>query len=379
MVFLHALSLVIGLGLAVVVVDSAVRTFVVPRGTVSRLTRLVFSLSRRFFELFAKPSRTYRQRDRVMALYAPLTLLALPVVWLIILLVGFAAMFWGWEGGAVGTSVRLSGSSLLTLGFERPAHPVSVALVLSEATLGLAVLALLISYLPTMYGTFSRREAMVTQLSVRAGTPPAAVEFLERAHLSGFLLDLDRFFEQWEGWFEEVEETHTSLGSLSFFRSPNPDRSWITAAGCVLDTASLRLAILDIPYSAQPAVCIRSGYLALRAIAAIFDQPFDPDPPPDGVISIAREEFDDVRRRLAASGLPLKADVEQAWRDFQGWRVNYDEPLLRLSALFMAPYAPWSSDRSLRRQLPRVMRRSPRRVGDSKGSSTTSFRGREPE
>jgi hypothetical protein len=269
-------------------------------------------------------------------------------------------MFWALVGGTAAQSVRLSGSSLLTLGFERPADAVGVALALSEATLGLAMVALLISYLPMMYGTFSRREAMVTQLSVRGGTPPTPVEMLVRAHLSGFLLDLDRFFEQWEGWFEEVEETHTSLGSLTFFRSPNPDRSWITAAGCVLDCAGLRLALLDIPYTPQPAICIRSGYVALRTIAAAFDQPFDPDPASDGVISVVREEFDDVRRRLAAAGVPLRADVEQAWRDFQGWRINYDEPLLRLCALLMAPYAPWSSDRSLRRQLPRVIRRTPR-------------------
>ena len=35
-------------------------------------------------------------------------------------------------------------------------------------------------------------------------------------------------------------ETHTSLAVLSFFRSPNPHRSWITAAGAVLDAAALR-------------------------------------------------------------------------------------------------------------------------------------------
>ena len=45
--------------------------------------------------------------------------------------------------------------------------------------------------------------------------------------------------------------------------------------------------------------------------------------------------------------MPLKADLEQAWRDFAGWRVNYDRVLLSLAELTMAPYAPWSSDRSM--------------------------------
>jgi hypothetical protein len=50
---------------------------------------------------------------------------------------------------------------------------------------------------------------------------------------------------------------------------------------------------------------------------------------------------------MAAAGVPVKADRDQAWRDFAGWRVNYDTPLLALSGLLMAPYAPWSSDRGI--------------------------------
>ena len=44
--------------------------------------------------------------------------------------------------------------------------------------------------------------------------------------------------------------------------------------------------------------------------------------------------------------MPLKADRDQAWRDFSGWRVNYDAVLLALANLTGAPPAPWSSDRS---------------------------------
>jgi hypothetical protein len=46
------------------------------------------------------------------------------------------------------------------------------------------------------------------------------------------------------------------------------------------------------------------------------------------------------RREAAEAGVPLKADLEQAWRDFAGWRVNYDRVLLALAALTMAPHAP---------------------------------------
>ena len=70
-----------------------------------------------------------------------------------------------------------------------------------------------------------------------------------------------------------------------------------------------------------------------------------------------------VRGRIAstAAGVPLKSDLDQAWIDFNGWRVNYDSVLVGLAGLTMAPYAMWSSDRSLRRvPLPPITRRGRR-------------------
>ena len=59
----------------------------------------------------------------------------------------------------------------------------------------------------------------------------------------------EELFRKWEQWFIDGEESHISFASLVFFRSPQPERSWITAAGCVLDTASVLLAAVDRPRS----------------------------------------------------------------------------------------------------------------------------------
>ncbi len=143
-------------------------------------------------------------------------------------------------------------------------------------------------------------------------------------------------------------ESHTSLAALVFFRSPQPEYSWITAAGAVLDSVAFLAAAVDRPREPQAELCIRAGYLALQRIAEFFSVPHNAKPTfPDTPISITRWEFDEVLHELAADGVPLKPDREQAWLDFAGWRVNYDRPLVAISTLVMAPYAPWSSDRSL--------------------------------
>ena len=99
---------------------SAVRTFVVPRGVNDRLTRVAFVVIRKGFTLAAPPSRPYAARDRVMAYYGPIALMLLPAWWLVLILVGFGAIYWA-LGLPVADALEVSGSSLLTLGFFRPA------------------------------------------------------------------------------------------------------------------------------------------------------------------------------------------------------------------------------------------------------------------
>jgi hypothetical protein len=340
-----------------IVIDAAIRTFVLPRGATVTFTRLISLGSRLVFDIFARPARSYEQRDRVMALYAPVTMLLLPAVWLGGVFVAFAAIFWALRAVAWTEAFRLSGSALFTLGFDTPRQSGPLLITFVEAALGLGLLAMLISYLPTIYASFSRREIAVSQLAVRAGSPPSAPEMIIRAHRTGVAERLDPLWQVWELWFVEVEETHTSIGLLSYFRSPNPSRSWVTASGAVLDAAALRLAVLDIPWTPDAATCIRAGYLALRAIADLFGIPYEPDATADDPISVTRSEFDDVYDQLAEAGVPIKPDRDQAWRDFAGWRVNYDTVLLTLAGLVMAPYAPWSSDRSpARRHRPPLVR-----------------------
>ena len=352
-VFLAGVVVVLGVFL------SAISTVVVPRGVPVRLSRAVFSVTRRLFEARTRFARSYEERDRAMALYAPVSLISLPLVWLAIVMSGYTAMFWAIGVRPMRRALTTSGSSLLTLGFAQVHDLPGTFLAFTEAAAGLVLVALLITYLPSMYASFSRREALVTLNAIQAGVPPSAVEMLERFHLLADLeLTESDVWRPWTAWFAEVEETHTSLAALVFFRSPNPERSWITAAGVVLDAASLFSTTLDVPRSPPAELCIRSGYLALRSIADFFGIPHDPDPAPDDPISVSREEFDAACDRLAAAGAPVVADRDAAWAGFAGWRVNYDTVLVSLAGFTVAPYAPWSSDRSpVRRHRPPVRRR----------------------
>lgn len=348
-VFLQLVALTVGFSIVAYTFLSAVKTFVMPRSANVWLTRVVFRSMRMIFNLRLRHAITYEDRDRVMALYAPLTLLLLPGIWTLAISIGYMLMYWAIQPRPLYDAFSLSGSSLLTLGFTKSEGVVSLFFEFSEAVLGLTMIALLISYLPTMYSAFSRREAMVAMLEVRAGLPPSPVELLGRARRIQGLDALAELWKTWEVWFVEVEESHTSLAALIFFRSPQPNLSWITAAGVILDTAALQASTVDMPNNPQAQLMLRAGYLALRRIGDYFSIDYDPDPSPDDFISISQSEYNDVYDQLVENGVPVKVDREQAWKDFRGWRVNYDRVLLALAALTMAPYAQWVSDRSLPR------------------------------
>jgi hypothetical protein len=348
-IFLRVPVFVLGAAVVFATVGSAVRTVILPRGVPAKLGRFVFVSVRMLFRVRIGRRATYERLDRIMAGYAPIALLALLVTWVSLVMAGFTAMFWGLGGRSIRAAFSLSGSSVFTLGFRQPDDLPATVLVFTEAGLGLVLLAMLITYLPSIYSAFSRREAAVTSLEVRAGSPPSGVEMLERFSVLGRLEALtDEVWTRWEAWYVELEETHTSFPALVFFRSPQPDHSWITAAGAVLDAASLMVSTVDFERPVQAELCIRAGYLALRRVADFFGIPYDPNPKQGDPIAVSRQEYDQVYARLAQAGLPLKPDVDQAWIDFSGWRVNYDTVLIALAGLTAAPPAPWSSDRGIR-------------------------------
>ena len=107
------------------------------------------------------------EADARMALYAPLSLLALPFAWLTICGIGYMAIYWALGIESLWELVAISGSSLLTLGFDPPPGAAPLIISFSEAALGLTLVALLISYLPAMYGALAD-SATSAGISVRS-------------------------------------------------------------------------------------------------------------------------------------------------------------------------------------------------------------------
>lgn len=341
------IGVVAGVVIVVVTIASAVKSTILPRGVPVRLTRIVTGAVRAAFGLWAGRSASYERRDHVMAGFGPVALLSLLLTWLLAVYAAFVVMYLAVATSSLRLALELSGSSLFTLGTANPGRIGPDLMSYAEAGLGLLLVTLLITYMPSIYTAFSRRENGVGQLRTRAGTPPSPVVMLRRLQaIEETNTRLTALWTQWEEWFVDIEETHTSFAILSFFRSPRTSESWINSAGAVLDAASLWLAAVRHGPDPDAHLCIRSGFLALRSIATLFAIPFDPEPAPTDPITISRSEFDDVLDQMRDGGLPVVDDRDAAWAAYRGWRVNYDTVLLALARVVEAPPSPWVSDRS---------------------------------
>src|SRR5512138_744212 len=139
---LHLIVFLAGLITVILTFFSALSTFVLPRAARSQLNRIVFGLTRRVFEFMLHFVKEYRQRDTVMAYYAPISLMLLVPTWYALISLGFMAIYWTLGAGDWLISFRLSGSSLFTLGFANAEGLMLAVFEFIEAMLGLILVGM---------------------------------------------------------------------------------------------------------------------------------------------------------------------------------------------------------------------------------------------
>jgi hypothetical protein len=342
---------VVGGLLVLTSVSSVTGTLIVSRSVRSRLTRWIDRSVDCAYQLAMARAPDFRRRDRILATQAAAILLAQLATWLVVAYVGFALLLWPFAAGGVVSAFTDAGSSMFTLGFAVPSGAVPAVIVFLAAAVGLVILTLQIAYLPTLYAAFNRRETEVALLNARAGVPSWGPELLARTHYAlgsgvSTLDTLPDLYAQWERWAADVTESHTTYLPLVRFRSPTPLSSWVTALLAVLDSAALFLALSPKAAPVVPArLCLRSGFICFNRIARAmrFDIPDEADP--EAGIALTYAEFLDAVARLREVGFQVERTPEEAWPDFVGWRVNYEQAAYAVAAAIYAVPAKWSGPR----------------------------------
>lgn len=284
-------------------------------------------------------------RERALTAYGPLSLLVLLMMWVALEIVGWSFVWFGMRESFATIDTHLdalyfSGVNFFTVGFGDivAVHGVARLLVVFAAFTGVTTMALVVGFLPTLYGAYSERERQLLLLDDLSGRNTTALGLIE-AHLSrgagsdgGDVSSLAGFFDEWERWAAGVMETHTSYRMLALFRSRRTGQSWMTALGVLAETASIVLACLpDAPLRAATRYYRRSSEL-LHALAnsAHVRARIGPGP------QYEADDFRDMYDQLARLGLELRP-FDEAWPAMQALRDGY---VPELSALFQVLLPP---------------------------------------
>ena len=335
----------VGLCLCALTWSSVVKTLLVPGNTRSLITRVAARGVLTGFRLGASRIADVERRERWLSAGPPVFLVVLLGCWIACLYVAYALILLPFSGNPA-TALRMSGSSLFTLGFATPDGAVRYGIVFVAAISGIAVIALMIGYKPTLYAAYNRRETLVTMLEALSGTPPWGPELLARQQLIGNTAYLARTYERWAEWAADISESHTTYRTLIYFRSRNPRQAWPLALLAVLDAAALHLALCPDSAPAEARPLLRIGFTAMRAVARTLGVRVNDDPHPGDPLALTREDFDAAVRRLAEAGWAFERSPDEAWPHFRGWRVNYEMAAYNIAAHLDLPPAVWSGSRA---------------------------------
>ncbi len=288
-----------------------------------------------------RPDRSY---DRVLGLFAPAMTVAMLGAWLVTLIVGYGLVLFALRDELrpvptdLGTALYFAATSVLTLGFgDIVAEGTAARIVVATAAVsGLGSVALVVTFLFSLYGSYQRRESEVVALQAAAGAPPSAVALLETYAILGLIERLPGLFAQWGRWAGEVLDSHVAYPLLGFFRSSHDNLSWISALGSMLDAASLVLTtITDVPRG--------DAKLFKRAGAHLVEDIFNLGFQGGDVTTLDRSAFDAACDRLEEAGYALEPrDV--AWPAFEAARGTYATRLEAMARYWATPATSWLGD-----------------------------------
>ena len=340
-----------GLCFIAIVLWDAFETVVLPRTVTRRvrLARVYFRWTWRTWTAAARRFDVDARRERFLAVFGPLSLVGLLSVWAMMIVFGFGALQWSIGSRfraeqpriAFADDLYVSGTSFFTLGYDdlHPAGALARALTVIEGGMGFGLLAVVISYFPVLYQSFSKREVRLTLLDAWAGSPPSAGEILGRCARANELAALERFLRAWEYWCSELLESHISYPVVAFFRSQHQRQSWVSALTAVLDLSALGIVGIEgmSGWQAQTTFAI-ARHAAVDLTQVLYAEP---DPTVD---RLNAADLDELRRELEAAGLILRRSADADAR-LAALRRSYEPFVAGLSRSLMMPLPPWRRQR----------------------------------
>jgi hypothetical protein len=339
-----ALGLVIWVG----VMWDGFATIVLPRtvAPMKRLSGRFYNWTWQFWSRIGGLIRSEERRLSFLAVYGPLSVMLLLVIWASLAVVAFAMIYRGCgsrfqeDGSPVsfGTLVYMSGSTFLTLGLGDVTSVDSLGrmFMVLEAATGFIFLGLIITYMPLLDQAYALREVGGLLLQSRAGNPPSAVRLLRRYASPDRAEILRANLREGEHWMADILQSHLSHPVLCFYRAQHYGQSWLVSLTTLMDTCALLTVGGEGLVREQARLTYRMGLLVLADLTSAL-----------GLSTgnrvetrLSEDDLPALRAALSSAGIALRLGPAEA---IELVRINrrYDMYLHVISRWLMITLPPW--------------------------------------
>jgi len=323
-------------------------TIVLPR-TVAPMRRLSGRFYTRSWRCWAAIGRRIRGpelRLSFLAVYGPISVMLLLVIWAVLAVVAFALIYQGlgsrFEQGGVpvgfGTLLYMSGSTFLTLGLGdvTSPDPLGRMFMIFEAATGFVFLGLIITYMPLLDQAYASREVGSLLFGSRAGSPPSAIRLLRRYAGTDHSELLRGNLREGERWMADILQSHLSHPVLCFYRAQHFGQSWLISLTTLLDACSLVIVGGDGLPREQARLTYRMGLLVLADLTSALGLAV----PARVDTRLTEADLPALRAALSSAGITLQLGPTEATELL---RINhrYNVYLHALSRWLMISLPAW--------------------------------------
>ena len=315
---------------------------------------------------------TRANRHRLLNMVGPLLMPLLILVYIILLVLAFALVYYphipsgftfGVEHSDPGwvDAVYFSGVTLTTVGYgdvmPRTASLRFFALV--EAASGLVVITLAITYILTVYSALERKRSVAVSLYHQAGEGADVAGFIAHHFVEGRFYGLRDALRTVTRDLQALHESHIDHPVIHYFHPVEVYKGTPRVLFLLLETCSVIRAALDREENKDlrnyPEV--RTLEAGVRHVLTQLIDSLDLERRERPRVPTRQEMDEDERRwrrrydqtlaRLRESGIGVRRDTEQGWEEYRSQREEWESKLRRLAIHLGYDWEEVTGDRDL--------------------------------
>jgi Ion channel len=281
-------------------------------------------------------------REDILGNFGALAFLILVVVWLGMLITGYASIFWGLREdlhpaiASFSEAYYFAGTAVLTIGFGDvvPTSGLTRATALLAGLSGLSMLGLCLSFVFNLQNFLYQREVPLSVLFSRLEGKFSGLNLLLQHAKCGTVDFVRSDIRDWEKWLGTVLESHRDFPILCYFRSTGHGESWITCLGSMLDMCNILLTCVEGYEIGECRFFHRLGASSVQLLGSYLNLPINV------CEFMSPYEFDTGYQLLKDAGFQMK-NKEEAWKAFGPSRCQYAPYISALCIYYAAKEPRW--------------------------------------